>query len=303
MTAFQCYMGTRMNDDNWKAGFRAALKKRNPQRTIEVLDAMQTAHSGTPPSAVKDEALVLLQSDDDVLWWASSLASMKTPTARELACGLLPMLYCRRPRRALRLLLPVLDDPHWEVREYGAASLSKMLAADFSAAPEIVRSLASDPRANLHRGAVVALKYVARERISSWEATLFELVELFIMKRDPYVRRNLGQFALGDGFLRYYPTGTLRRLRRWVKSDHEVVRWNVAMCLSAAEARKHMDVALKILDTLAADDRRFVWRAVASAIKNHARAGNPAVIEAISAWKEDERRRPVAQVATKYLRS
>jgi 3-methyladenine DNA glycosylase AlkC len=58
---------------------------------------------------------------------------------------------------------------------------------------------------------------------------------------------------------------------------------------------------LEILQQLAADERRFVWRAAASALhylgKHHPEVVRPLVEN----WLQDERRKRAAEVALRYI--
>jgi 3-methyladenine DNA glycosylase AlkD len=110
-----------------------------------------------------------------------------------------------------------------------------------------------------------------------------------------------GPFAIGDGLLRYYPDLTLQRLSRWAEAQDQQVRWHVAMAFSAAEGAKHLDAALPILERLAEDDRRFVWRAVAGVMRNLGRRTPERIVPVLQEWLEDERRSRPAETALKYL--
>jgi hypothetical protein len=58
---------------------------------------------------------------------------------------------------------------------------------------------------------------------------------------------------------------------------------------------------MELLTELAADERRFVWRAVASATAKLGRA-RPDVVEPIlKQWRADPQRRQAAEVVSRYL--
>jgi len=101
--------------------------------------------------------------------------------------------------------------------------------------------------------------------------------------------------------LRCYPELTLPRLEEWAGREDEQTRWNVAMAFSAAAAARHVERALSILERLAVDERRFVWRAVASAMRNLGRRDPTEVMPALQRWLADERLRRPAVVALRYL--
>jgi 3-methyladenine DNA glycosylase AlkD len=115
------------------------------------------------------------------------------------------------------------------------------------------------------------------------------------------VRKNLGSYAIGDGLLRCYPRLTLRYLEKWVESEDEQVRWNVAMSFASYGGNKQWERALEILTRLATDERRYVWRAVASALRYIGRRRPEQVRLILEEWLHDERLRRPAEVALKYI--
>ncbi len=88
----------------------------------------------------------------------------------------------------------------------------------------------------------------------------------------PYLKKNLGPFALRGGFLSRFPEPTLALCRKAARTKHENTRWHVAMAFTTAAARKHAEAANEILDQLAKDDRPTIKRALAKAKKNLAKA-------------------------------
>jgi 3-methyladenine DNA glycosylase AlkC len=148
--------------------------------------------------------------------------------------------------------------------------------------------------------AIVARK-AANERREEWAEFLLDLVEPLLADRQQYVRKNLGPYAIGDGLLRCHPRPTLARLYRWADDPREEVRWNVAMAFRSFGGTRNLQDALEILRQLAADERRFVWRAAASALhylgKRHPKVVRPLV----ESWLQDEKRARAAEVALRYI--
>lgn len=105
-------------------------------------------------------------------------------------------------------------------------------------------------------------------RIEILNFPILDVIEILLSDRSTYVRDNLGPFALGSALIKYYPEQVLERLRRWVQADDEQVRWNVAMVFSAADGAKYAMAARDVLETLIADERPYVQKAVAKAMKN-----------------------------------
>jgi hypothetical protein len=71
-------------------------------------------------------------------------------------------------------------------------------------------------------------------------------------------------------------------------------RWNAAMVFVAAEAGNHIEVGLEILSELASDQRRLVWMAVASALRNLVKRAPDRVIPELHTWLADDRKLPAA---------
>src|SRR5438128_1772808 len=79
---------------------------------------------------------------------------------------------------------------------------------------------------------------------------LMRILEPLLRDPTPYVRRNLGPFALGDGMLRVDPKATLKYLREWSNDRDQIVRWNTAMAFSSAIGSFHWPAAKGTLERL-----------------------------------------------------
>lgn len=124
----------------------------------------------------------------------------------------------------------------------------------------------ASPSANLRRCVVIAVRKAGNLRKNEWAEPLLKLIKPLLTDKTVYVRKNLGPYAIGDGMLRCYPSLTLKYLRQWANSKDEGTLWNVAMSLASYGGNKNWHESMRILTKLAADDRRYVWRAVASAL-------------------------------------
>ena len=132
-------------------------------------------------------------------------------------------------------------------------------------------------------------------------AKLLKLLDPLMRDESRYVRVNLGQFAISLALLKNYPDLTLKWLRKHARSKNEFARWNVAMVWSAVGGRKYAEQGMELLTDLAADERRFVWRAVASATAKLGRARPEVVKPILKQWRADPQRRQVAEVVSRYL--
>ncbi len=241
------------------------------------------------------------QSREILLAHAVKLAARSEPASRHVACGLLPKAYPSDPQSTLSLLLQLADDPDWTVRESAGDACGKLLRADYSKVMEILREWREHSSANVRRAVLIAAAKAAQTRRLEWAEPLLKLIEPLLSDRDSTLRRNLGPFVIGASLLRYYPDMTFEYLVRWSTSNDEQVLWNVAMSFSASAGARLVKKALIILRKLSLDERRYVWRAVASAMWKLGRKKPEIVRPELARWLEDERRVNVAREALKYL--
>jgi 3-methyladenine DNA glycosylase AlkC len=292
--------------DTWEKQFQIALQKNDLLGAITILEG-RNKFTGTPPGSDKVRALVVLQSlisnEDEAQEWAHRLLNSQSAAARDLGTMLvitfIGSFFRQQPQPAEQLALRIADDPHWEIREWADSLLLNILKADFNPGLALLRKWREHSSQNIRRAVVVAVKKAAKEGKPDWGDLLLDLLEPLLADRSEYVRKNLGPFAIGDGLLRYYPQHTLEHLDRWAESSNEQVRWNVAMVFSAAEGAKHPEAALSILERLATDERRYVWRAVATALRNLVRRMPERVKPILEEWRTDDVRIRVAEEVLK----
>ena len=286
--------------DPWLADFRDLLASGRREEAFVLLESRSTAHAGTPKSAEKLAAAKLLIEQDggrpeELLASAEELAASSSPTRRELACVLLPACY-ESARTRVQSLMPVLaDDAHWEMRLWAGSHLfAALLGRHLDDLYPIYQRWASHESQFVRLAVATSVRDPAHRDHPERAEPFFDLIEPLLSDRAHEVQRNLGPFAIGDAMLRFFPMPTLERVRAWARSDDEVVRWNAAMVFSAAEARKHVDVALEVLSDLARDRRRFVWQAVSSALGNLAKGDPERLAPILRSWLADERKLPAA---------
>lgn len=241
------------------------------------------------------------QSEEILVGHAVKLAARSEPASRHVACGLLPKAYSSDPQSTLELLLQLADDPDWTVRESAGDACGRLLRTDYSTMMEILREWREHSAANVRRAVLIAAAKAAQTRRLEWAEPLLKLIEPLLSDRDSTLRRNLGPFAIGTSLLRYYPDMTFEYLVKWSTSNDKQVLWNVAMSFSASAGARLVKKALIILRKLSLDERRYVWRAVASAMWKLGRKKPEIVRPELARWLEDERRVDVAREALKYL--
>ena len=200
----------------------------------------------------------------------------------------------------MQLLSTLSDDEDWLVREYAHSCCGELLRKDFQNVLPIMKNWRMDSSPNLRRCVAVAARIAGNLRNDEWSKPLINLLEPLLADKTPYVRKNLGAYAIGDGLLRCYPDLTLGYLRRWAQAKDEGTRWNVAMAFASYGGNRIWREGMQILSDLALDRRRYVWRAVASALLYLARR-HPEIRATLEKWKSDPERREVADTTLKYL--
>lgn len=288
-------------------GVKAAVRARDSALLVEALKPLVTAHAGSLRGADKFALYKIAEAElgdaAAARAWAALLSERGEPISKQFAMQLVA-LHAGSAGSALRESVKVVkqgaDDGNWEVRETAAGVLARLLSQAPDAFLPTVLAWSRSPSANLRRAVVLALKYAVREAPSRAEGFL-DILEGLAKDGDEYVRKNLGPFAIGDGFLRAAPEPTMKRLERWAKSQDEWVRWNGVSAFTAAAARPQFKRALPLLRVAAADKRPMVSRAVVRALLNLAQEDRVAVVRAVASWGEDEPRRAAAAAFSQAL--
>lgn len=285
----------------WREAFVDRLKHGDPVGAADALVALAPARRmgsgviGVHTAAAAELLTVASRSPLVRRDWVERLLAQRGSTHKSLGAALLPSLWPAERGVVARRLQQLAEDDDWVTREDAAGVLGALLDRDFERALPIARQWVASGSPRLRRAALVAAKLAARSRRPERGEPLLALVGPALPDGDRYVRRNLGRFVIGDGLLRAYPSLTLRRLETAVGDQSATTRWNVAMAFSAAEGAHHVREAVPILRSLAADDRRLVWRAVAASMRNLARRQPEAIRGELDRWLRDRQRRHVAE--------
>lgn len=164
-----------------------------------------------------------------------------------------------------------------------------------------LRTWAEDDEPALRR----AVAFAVMEAIHPFRFDLAEhflkLIELLLPDKTPQIRWAVGPKVIAEGLLPAYPDDTFEYLTKWSTNHDEQVLWNVAMGLAGAAAIRRTSKALIILRRLALDERRYVWRAVASAMWRLGRRDPAPVLAELRRWLSDDDRAHVARVALKHI--
>jgi len=251
-----------------------------------------------------EETLRLLKkhlNEEENFEWAKELALRKE--TKSLACLMLAIgnPYPHHEEEVKNLLLMLGNDTNWETREAASDAFASVLLKNFDKVYSQFQEWVRHDSENIRRAVALAAKKVGKTRNPEYGEPLLRLVESLLSDRSIYVRKNLGPFAIGDGLLMAYPKLTMQYIKKWSRSQDEQVLWNVAMIFSASEGAKQCDEALPILRRLATDERRYVWRAVASALSNLGKRKPEKVRPELERWLHYEKRKKVAKIALHYI--
>jgi len=285
-------MSTRKSG-SWKDDFAAAIEKDSWAEAISVLDTQKTDHAGTPRQAEKLQAAKTIsrhygEGTAGLYEAAIAFAASESEGAQEVGLVLLGPLFEHNPAEVTDVIYRLADSENWEVREWAASALRRVISENFAAIFPTVREWAGHESANVRRAAAVASGSAAGSCTEEECRLLLEALTPLLEDDDPYVRKNLGAFAIGGGFLKAQPA----LVADWLgsASSHPRAQWNAAMALTAAEAANCLELLSGLLDQLAADERTVVRRVVYRAVLNLAKRIPDEVIPKIVAWRDDPAR-------------
>lgn len=233
--------------------------------------------------------------------WTQRLLKHADYNAHQAGLVLLSDVYTVKPAAALRLLQRAADSDNWVEREYAGTCAGRIFNAHFDEMYDVLTAWAAHESENVRRAVVIAAMEAAKANEPKRGAKLLKLIDPLMSDDSRYVRVNLGPFAISLALLKNYPELTLKFLDKHARRRNEYGRWNVAMVWSAVGGRNYAEDGARLLDLLAADERRFVWRAVASAAAKLGKAKPDIVKPLLKKWKADPQRQHVAEVAGRYL--
>ncbi len=237
----------------------------------------------------------------DLFEWVQCLLTQSDYNGHQLGLVMLSDVYEQKPKTVIQLLQRHADSANWAVREYAGTCGGRILDRNFAEVRPIMADWSRHKSENVRRAVVIATMEAAKANHPNRGAKLLKLLDPLMRDKSRYVRVNLGPFAISLALLKNYPDLTLKWLRKHTRSKNEFTRWNVAMVWSAVGGRKYAEQGMELLDVLAGDERRFVWRAVASATVKLGKAKPEVVKPVLKKWRADPQRKQVAEVVGRYL--
>jgi len=243
----------------------------------------------------------LQENDEDLFEHIEQLVSTPKSASHHLACQLIPHAYSVHRKKAIGLLPQFIESNDWTIRDAATEVAARLLRENFSRMIGVLEDWRSQDSVNLDRAIVIAVIRASDPMHLERAEPLLKLVEPLLSEGEPIVRRNLGPSAIGTHLLAHYPTQAFEYIVKWSTSNDAQTLWNVAMALSAPPAVPIVKKALIVLRKLSLDERRLVWRAVASALWKLGRKRPDIIRPELARWLEDERRVNVAREAIKHL--
>lgn len=279
---------------------RAEIEQAVASKKIDDL-ARLLAGARSPGIRFAARRVVELSSEEaDLQGTAAELADRAEPPLRQLASILCIAAYPEGPEAAFDLLSRLLCDRDAPVRDAAAESCGRLLDAHFGPALVHLAGWLDHPAPTVRRAVLLAATVAAHRSHVERAEPLLRLVAPLLADRDPLVRHAAGPLAVA-ALLEHYPTPTFEHLIQWSTSSDEQELWNVAMALGSPAAAELAKKALIVLRKLALDPRRYVWRAVATAMWKLGRKRPDVVRPELARWLEGEERVDVARTALTYL--
>ena len=277
----QARLESAFHDDDFEMLVRAlvAVSRRRSTTEVESLKANIFHHLRERQEYAGDRRRVWL--------WTRMAAARPETEVREMACALLDGFWRDHRKEVERLTLNLARDEDREVRQYAAGTMARIVRSNFRQRFKYLQKWCASQDPLVRRQVVISVVGVVDPKHPERAKPLLDMIEPHMSDRDPYVRRNLGPFALGQGLLAAYPEQTLERFQDWLPSTDEIVRWNIATALAAAVALRQWKSALEVLRVLAADRRRFVWGAASAALGNLATYRSREVPPVLRRWMLD----------------
>jgi 3-methyladenine DNA glycosylase AlkC len=292
--------------DKGRVPSAAELQDRIEARDLDGFVALMDESGRMPTLRQADKLIkrVLKDEPGTIYSWGVEMAARPEWAARMMASWLFSPYYAEHEEEVQRLLLELADDDNWTIREGASWGFAQVLQDHFDAVYPLYVKWAGHPSENVRRAVVLSVMPVVRDKVHGTQRAepCLRLLEPLLADRSPYVRKNLGPFAIGSAILVHHPDLAFATLENWRDQyDDEQIRWNLAMAVSASGGVAHCERSLAFLHSLADDERRSVQRAVASAARALGKKRPDVVIAELRRWKDDGTLRTVAETALKYL--
>ncbi len=238
--------------------------------------------------------------EEDYFKLGEKLISIWSHKSKKIGFPLIGVYWRNNPNLMENYLIKLANDPDWGTREYAAKLWAVVLTEDFKKVYPWSMDLVHNGTYFTKRAIVLAAKYSVLERKPGKEKKLLLLLEPLLSNKNNYVRKNLGPFSLA-AFLRAFPKLTIPELEKWSNTNNEQIKWNVAKAFASSGGTTVWPLGKDILSCLAIDERRYVWKAVSSALIYLGRKKPKEIIPLLKKWLLDPKRKHVAEDALNYI--
>lgn len=214
---------------------------------------------------------LLIDEPETLYQWGVQMANCQEWGTRSAAGWFIGDHYDLHPNDAADRLIDLVDDNNWSIREGAAFGLARVLGDHFDEVLPLFHEWSRHRSVNVRRGVVISVMPVIRNRLNGVHRArpCLELLEPLLSDSEPYIRKNLGPFAIGTALLRHHPDITFDTLEEWRNRYDDIwVRWNLAKAVSSSGGRRHVQRSISFLETLANDERPEVQRAIASSMRS-----------------------------------
>jgi len=266
-----------MLDEKKKKKIISFIEKNEYDKLISFLDSLKTKHAGTPKTdikrfTIKEITKHILQAHEknpaeNFFKLGKKYCSMNEPVAQEIGISLIWRGYKFNKKETKEILLKIADSDNWEVREYAAGAFINVLKQN----PDLYKTMlswAKHKSENIRRAVVFSAVAFSDEKDISKLSNAFAILEPLMSDSSVYVKKNLGPFILGSHLGNHHPEETFKQLKKWLKSENEHVKWNIAMTFNNSFGNKYPYKALEFLKALANEKNKVVSRAVISTLRH-----------------------------------
>lgn len=258
-----------------KSLIRRLAKRLDTEQLIAVLDSVSTPHAGT--AKTKDKRFVIRELEQAIgesndsrrlfCKYGEKLCMAESGNAKEVGVSLIWRGYAESPDKVMKLILQTAGHNNWEVREYAASALIRVVGGNPELYHEMLK-LTSHDSENVRRAVLFSALAFKNEKHCTKG---LKIISMLLSDSSAYVRRNLGPFILGSHFGNSLPKQTFALLRKMSRSKDRNVLWNLAMSFNNSFGWKYPDESLEFLKGILQHEDGYVRNAAFSSLRHLSR--------------------------------
>jgi len=209
------------------------------------------------PSGIKSAVASKLVEDKHLLKERleiiQKLVKSKNSAIVETGICMVPSVYGSDPHISENILESASRNDNWEIREFASEAAGNILSIDFDSFSNVIEKWAESGDGRLMRSAALALRRYSYSMPSSNCDRIMDMLDRMMKNNDPYLRRNLGPYAIGDGILGNCKETAEIRIREWARSENQEIRKNTVLIFKARKSSRNQEFSREILNILAHD--------------------------------------------------